>query len=47
MDVGGTLRGLLIVERPLCVPSRTAAHLALGGGSVVAGVVGLDESPRR
>jgi hypothetical protein len=37
MDIGGTLRGLLVIERPLCVPSGSAAHVTQGdfaGGGV-------------
>ena len=43
MDNGGTLRGLLVIERPLCVPSGSAAHVALGGGSAA----GVDTLSRR
>jgi hypothetical protein len=35
MDIRGTLRGLLVTERPLCVPLGSAAHVALIGGSVI------------
>jgi hypothetical protein len=35
MDNRGTLRGLLVTERPLCVPLGSAAHVALIGGSVI------------
>jgi hypothetical protein len=43
MDISGTLRGLLVIERSLCVPSGSAAHVALGRGSGG----GVDQSSRR
>ena len=43
MDIRGTLRGLLVTERPLCVPLGSAAHVAIIGGSVI----GIETSSQR